>query len=103
MKTATIEGYSRYQFYKDGTVKNIDNGKLIQPQGDAETGLKLRLTNDDGDRISWRLPKLIYAAFHGSIRPEMEIVHKDGNKLNNSIANLKEVTLNKKLEKKGIR
>ena len=42
--------------------------------------------------LSVRVHRLVWLAFHGEISPDKEMNHLDGNKLNNRLDNLEEVT-----------
>ena len=92
-KFAVIKGYSRYRIYANAKVFNTKTGKFMRIHDDGKNGyLKLKLTNDKGERIHWWLSRLVYTAFYGSFRKDFEVDHIDGDRLNNSLDNLSLVT-----------
>jgi hypothetical protein len=93
-RCVVLEGYSRYFIWDDGTVTYRDTGKLCPDYDDGKNGYRKIKLYPDGSkkRKSFWVSRLIYQAFIGPIPPKMEIDHKDGNRLNNTLENLILVT-----------
>ena len=84
--------YSSYTIGDKGTVNGIrrDNIGYTKPDGYRYAYLK---------DIGWRyVHRLVYETFVGPIPEGLEINHKDGNKLNNTVANLEATTHQKNIE-----
>lgn len=84
---------SRYQINKDGTIIRVsDNKKLGYSK---KTELKMRnkqylYVKYQGKEI--KIHRIVYRKFVGELIQKMVVHHEDGNGLNNSIANLSQVT-----------
>jgi hypothetical protein len=88
----TIANFSRYTFTEDGKVYSNSFNKIKEIIGspDKDGYLKITLVSDDGKNLYFRKHRLVAWAFLGY--SEMQVNHKDGNKLNNAIANLEYVS-----------
>jgi len=89
-----IPGFSRYQASNTGKLrslsyKNMKSIKELKPAV-SEGYLKTMILNDDKKYKTIRVHKMIALAFLGY--SQLEVNHKDGNKLNNNINNLEYCT-----------
>ena len=82
-----IPGFSQYKVSKDGEVFSLFYNRLMDKQGkgDYET---LRLVNDDGERKSMKVHRLVALAFHENPDNKRVVNHKDKEKKNNKKDNL---------------
>ena len=101
MEFKTIEGYP-YEIYEDGTVYRTERtsktGRCLhkiklRPYKLTNGYLVVRLycTKDDTYR-KFYLHRLVYMAFNGSIGNKLEVDHRDGDRSNNRLDNLKAVS-----------
>lgn len=88
----TISNFSKYIFSSDGKVYSINNNikKEIIGSKDKDGYLKITLVRDDKKIKYFRKHRLIAIAFLGY--SNLQVNHKDGNRLNNNIENLEYVT-----------
>lgn len=83
---------NRYLVSSCGSVVNTETGRELRGWKDSTGYIRFMLLNGDGSRCSIHKHRLLALLFiHGSC-PSLEVNHKDGNKLNNSIDNLEWVT-----------
>jgi len=90
-----IIGYSSYFATADGNVYSIRRGvrRVLKPLVNQNGYARVFLYDGKAaTRKRFNLHRLIYEAFNGPIECGLEINHKDGNKLNNSISNLEACT-----------
>ena len=89
-----VKDYEDYMISSQGRVKSLKFGK--------EKFLKLAITchgyftvrlSKNGKIIVLKIHRLIYQAFIGELIDELVIDHIDGNKLNNSLNNLQQITI----------
>jgi hypothetical protein len=94
MKRTWIKGYiGRYKIQEDGKVFSFyENGKIKIMKFNLQKGyLTIALClNSRVKRFS--IHRLLFESFKGNIPINLQINHIDGNKLNNSLANLELVT-----------
>jgi len=82
-----IIDYPNYKISSHGKVKNIRTGKILTAKSLDDGFIRLRLTNYEGRKM-YRLHLLIYKTFFPDIVGKYRVIHKNGNKLDNNIANL---------------
>lgn len=91
-----ISRLSSYQINQEGIITNI-NGRLLKPY--IASGYKaIKLNNDEGIRLSYLIHRLVYITHVGDIPDKMQINHKNGDKLDNSLNNLELVTPSENLK-----
>ena len=91
-----IPRLSSYQINQEGIITN-KNGRLLSLY--IASGYKaIKLKNDEGLRLSYLIHRLVYIAHAGDIPDKMQINHKNGNKLDNSLNNLEIVTPSENLK-----
>ncbi len=96
-----MEGFSHYEIYEDGTILRkehkspcgflLSRTKIFQ-QNEKNGYVSVMLTNDQGKRVRFYLHRLLWTVFKGEIKPRYEIDHIDGNRKNNSLENLRELS-----------
>jgi len=91
-----IKELERYEIYKDGTIINLIRNKPVKFSQDVKGYMKARLHSNlskhkDG-RKPFRLHRIIARAFLDDWAENLQVNHKDGNKLNNHIDNLEMMT-----------
>lgn len=89
-----VVGYEGlYQVNGRGDVKSLKFGKeRILKSSKSRYGYLIVSPCKEGKKKSFRVHRLVWEAFYGKIPDGMEIDHIDGNKLNNSVDNLRCVT-----------
>ena len=99
MEFKTLEEYPGYEFYEDGTIiataKLSSNGKQLNRRIVTTTKAKngywtVRLMNKDGVMKQLYHHRILFISFYGFT--ELEIDHRDGNRSNNVIGNLRAVS-----------
>lgn len=84
-----IPGFENYGATKSGEIVNLKFGKVLK--GYARDGYeRVTLPKSDGGKVNLSVHRLVYSAFYGSIKGVID--HIDGNKLNNNLDNLRDVT-----------
>lgn len=100
MDFRTLEEFPHYEIYTNGMIirgkkRGINGNKLkrreIHPTRAKNGYYTVRLYGKDGRIRQFYLHRLVYIAFHGDIG-KLEVEHKDGNRANNSISNLRATT-----------
>lgn len=88
-----LKGYSNYEIYPEtGQVWSYKSSKYTGHK-DYESGYwYCTLYNDNGERVNWRLHRLIWTAVNGEIPEGMQVNHIDEKKDNNCISNLNIMT-----------
>tara|TARA_R100001244_G_scaffold131845_1_gene105973 strand:+ start:696 stop:1196 length:501 start_codon:yes stop_codon:yes gene_type:complete len=91
---ATIKEYPNYLFGSEGNIVSLWHKKPYKRSiiNDKNGYRNLRFTNIKGNKVTRWLHRLICEAFHGSCPTGLECSHKDGNRHNNTSANLEWVT-----------
>ena len=84
----TIPNFSSYMVCSDGYVINTVTGDVIRGSVKRTGYVEVCLTDNDGDRRSLLLHRLVAKAFCNREGEGLEVNHKDGDKTNNSAENL---------------
>jgi hypothetical protein len=80
--------YGNYRVSDYGDIYSPTKDLYLKHQISEDGYSKIRLTFSTNHRISWSIHRLVYFLFGEDFNPELEINHKDGDKLNNHISNL---------------
>ena len=92
-KWETIPGYSDYQVSDAGQIRSVKFGRtMILKPSTAGAGYLVVDLCKNGKRKTCQIHRLVLAAFQGPCPDGKECNHKDGDKLNNRVENLKYVT-----------
>ena len=100
MDYKVLDEYPFYEIYPDGKIvrkeRQSKNGTTLQRRELCPTKAKngyrtVRLYNKDGEMKQLYLHRLIYSSFVGDITG-LEIDHKDGDRSNNNVDNLRAVS-----------
>lgn len=96
-----MKGYSHYEIYEDGTVirreyttkrgTNLPRA-ILQPSKEKNGYISVFLVSDKGESKKFYLHRLLWTAFVGEIKPNMEIDHIDGDRTNFALDNLRELS-----------
>ena len=81
-----VRSLPRVMSYSNGGQRRYI-GKILNPGLDSDGRLTVQLRKNGKGR-SFRIYRLIMAAFVGPCPDNMEVAHRDGDKTNNSISNL---------------
>ena len=98
-----IEDYPNYSISNIGNIKNNKTGKFLKPSINLDGYLQLNLCND-GKRKAYRFHRLLALTFLQKIEGKNIVDHIDRNKLNNSLDNLRWVSIsenNRNINKKN--
>lgn len=91
MKIKNVIGYEGiYAVSDDGRVFSLKQG--IEMKQHILQGYYVVNLKKDGKIVNARVHRMVYEAFKGRIIPNLVIDHRDGDKLNNSISNLRQIT-----------
>ena len=87
-----VPNYNGYYCNEDGQLFSDRSGVMKEIYGSLDKNgyLKITLVNDDGKFIYLRKHRIIIEAFSGA--SELQVNHKDSNKINNALNNLEYVT-----------
>lgn len=83
VKVAIIENFTSYIFYSDGRVYNRVTDTWLNANTRSSNYLNVTLRDDNNNRVTRPLHRLMYEVFIGDIPDGMQINHKDENKTNN--------------------
>lgn len=85
-----IEYEGIYAVSDNGDVYNLKKG--IKMNGVVRDGYSCVILSKEGNKKNYRVNRIVFEAFKGRIIPNLVIDHIDGNKLNNNIDNLRQIT-----------
>lgn len=83
-----LNNYSNYRIFPDGRIYSEFINRFITPTFDSGRYLQVTLVNDEGERKTIKVHRLVASAFIPNLDDYREINHKDFNKENNSVSNL---------------
>ena len=90
-KWMQIENYKNYEISSFGNIKNKTRNFILKPS--LKSGyLNITILNDDGDRKSCKVHRLVALAFIPNPKNKYSVNHIDHNKLNNNLSNLEWAT-----------
>lgn len=91
-----VYGCSKYVINKKGEIISFfkKNPRKLKTNKSPDTSgyIRISLTDDSGESKKYLLHRLVFFSFNPTPETELEINHKDGNKLNNHLDNLELVT-----------
>lgn len=87
----TIEEFENYQVSDHGRVRSMKTGRILRTSPDTK-GYQMVWPYSDGVRKTIKVHRLVARAFVKGYFEGAHVDHLDGNKLNNSAANLEWVT-----------
>lgn len=82
-----IEGFSRYEISTSGVVRDIKSLREI-PQPFNNNFYCVNLIGDDGKKVLCKVHRLVAIAYIDNPENAHNVVHKDGDRSNNSVDNL---------------
>ncbi len=91
MKTKNIEGYGNYTVNEKGEITNTNTGRVLR-QSRNQKGYCFLVLSNNGFHKTISIHRIVYKTFIGKLIDGLEINHIDGNKSNNSVSNLEQVT-----------
>jgi len=93
VRASVLPEYSRYLVLEIGVVLYKDSGKIC-PDFHGKNGYRKIKIYPDGSktRKAFWMNRLIWEAFYGCIPAGMQIDHIDGDRVNNTLVNLRPVT-----------
>lgn len=87
-----INGFPKYQVSNQGRIKNIESGRIFTGTCDAFGYIHVRLINSQGTHTLRKIHRLVAEAFLPNPEGKPIIDHKDEDKTNNTLSNLRWVT-----------
>jgi len=97
-----IKDYETYSINKNGEVKDLRNGHILNGHKDPSGYLKVQLKNPDGYK-GFLVSRLVLMTFNPvDNMDELECDHKDRNILNNNLDNLRWVTKSENQQNKSV-
>lgn len=87
-----INGFPKYHVSNQGRIKNIESGRIFTGTKDAFGYVHVRLINPEGTYTLRKIHRLVAEAFLPNPEGKPIIDHKDGDKTNNTLENLRWVT-----------
>lgn len=88
----SINGFPKYQVSNQGRIKNIESGRIFTGTKDAFGYIHVRLINPQGKYTLRKVHRLVAEAFLPNPEGKPIIDHRDGDKTNNTLDNLRWVT-----------
>jgi hypothetical protein len=86
----SVDGYENYAVSSFGRVKNTKTGRILKTR--LNSGYLLVNLYEDGVRKSHQVHRLVGCAFINNPNDKLCVDHKDNNRTNNHISNLRFVT-----------
>lgn len=86
-----IKGFPNYIISENGSVTNIRSGRVLKQNKNQKGYLQTQLSNK-GISKTKTIHRMVFETFKGRIKKGFEINHIDGNKDNNNLYNLEQVT-----------
>jgi hypothetical protein len=83
-----------YQVSKNGAVKNIITNKILKPIKKKHCGILICALSKDNKRTQMTIPFLVAQQFIPNPDNLLHVIHIDGDKINNTVSNLKWVNGN---------
>ena len=85
-----IKGFPNYQVSTLGRVRNKQTGYLITPLlgSSGYLTVRIRRRSGDHDKPALNIHRIVAETFLDGHQPDLQVNHKDGNKLNNRLDNL---------------
>lgn len=88
-----ISGYDNYAVSTKGRVRNLNTGKLLKHQySERAGGYPFINLCKDGKRVNRNVHVLVAKAFLGRLPKDMVVDHRDDNRRNPNLDNLRYVT-----------
>ncbi|WAX15846.1 DNA endonuclease [Enterococcus phage EH93P2] len=93
VKKANIKCFeNRYAVLSNGTVQNLNTGKILRGGKDAYGYIQVCLLDDQGKRRVFKMHRLVAEAFIDNPNGKEHVNHIDEDKTNNHVHNLEWVT-----------
>ena len=87
-----INGFPKYHVSNQGRIKNIESGRIFTGTRDAFGYVHVRLINPQGTYTLRKIHRLVAEAFLPNPEGKPIIDHRDGDKTNNTLENIRWVT-----------
>lgn len=87
----TLDNFKKYEISSFGNIKNKNTKRILNP-GIKSGYLHVSITNNNGDRKSCKIHRLVALTFIPNPLNKETVNHKDHNKLNNNLSNLEWAT-----------
>jgi len=95
-----IPSFPKYEISKDGIVRNIRTGNIVKFVLDRYYKQSLRV----GDKsVICYLHRAMYETYIGKLNKSLQIDHIDGNRLNNTVSNLQQISREDNVQKSRVR
>lgn len=91
MKTKNIEDYNNYSINENGEIMNLSTGRILK-HSKNQKGYHFVILSKGGFSKTFSVHRTVYKMFKGELVKGFEINHIDGNKSNNNIENLEQIT-----------
>ena len=87
-----VDGFPKYQVSSQGRIRNVESGRIFTGTRDAFGYKHVRLINPQGTYTLRKVHRLVAEAFLPNPEGKPIIDHRDGDKTNNTLDNLRWVT-----------
>ena len=98
----SVDGYENYAVSSFGKIKNTKTGKILKAGDNGRGYLTVNLC-EDGVKKTHRIHRLVANAFLDNPDDKLCVDHKDNNKTNNNISNLRFATTKENSQNSSIR
>ncbi len=98
MRNKNIDGYKNYIVNENGEVTNTNTGRLLK-HSKNQKGYCFLILSKKGFSETVSIHRLVYRTFKGELNKGFEINHIDGDKSNNNILNLEQVSKTENMRK----